>query len=396
MISIQIYGEFEKRLLTKHFTSMFIPVVLPSNMIENVTRPTLILDLKKMESNIDFMVEKAARLDVKLVPHFKTHQSAELGQYFIQKGIEAITVSSVAMAEYFVKNGWRDITIAFPFNRLETPVINSFIDKGVRIKLLITDEDTIRYLDENLTGVVDVFVEVDTGYRRSGVRSESIEEIRVIADNVSKSKRLNFYGLYAHPGNTYHEDSLEGIQALWADSIQKVNTVRTSLNSDYGDLIVRMGDTPGCTAVEDFTGVDEIGPGNFVFYDLVMNYLNVCEESDIAVAVACPIVAKHEDRKEIIIHGGAVHFSKDHLFDDNEQKFFGEVVILGEQGWSNIIPNAKLISISQEHGILKVSDDFFDTLKVGDVVGILPIHSCLTANLLKEYRTFEGHRIEHM
>ena len=127
-----------------------------------------------------------------------------------------------------------------------------------------------------------------------------------------------------------------------------------------------------------------------------MNYLNVCDESDIAVAVACPVVAKNESDLRLVVHGGAVHFSKDHLFGDKEQKFFGEMVILTNEGWSSIIPDAKLISVSQEHGIIQVDADTFQEIQVGDVVGVLPIHSCLTANLLKEYHTFDGKMYEHL
>lgn len=365
-------------------------------MLETITRPTLILDLEKMKSNIHFMANKASRLGVKLVPHFKTHQSKEIGQYFLDHDIRAIAVSSVMMAEYFVENGWRDITVAFPFNRLEVTAINRFLEQGVRVKLLISDVDTVAFLAEHLQGSVDLFIELDTGYNRSGISIDDMTEIELIANEMAKSSKTDFYGLYCHPGNTYHEDSLEAIKLLWADSIEKVNEVRNGLMNFSDSLIIRMGDTPGCSVVEEMDGVDEIGPGNFVFYDLVMNYLNVCEESDIAVAVACPIVAKYDGRREIIIHGGAVHFSKDHLFDENEQKFFGEVVILNEEGWSDIIPEAKLISVSQEHGILKVNQEVFDALKVGDIVGILPIHSCLTANLMGEYLTFSGQKLEHM
>lgn len=366
-------------------------------MLDSITRPTLLLDIEKMKSNLDFMVSKANRLNVTLVPHFKTHQSKEIGQYFLDRGIEAITVSSVQMAEYFAENGWKDITVAFPFNRLETAAINRLIAAEIKIKLLITDRDTVAFLADHLEGSVDLFIELDTGYNRSGVDSDDIATIKLIVDEMAKSEKTAFYGLYLHPGNTYAQDSLDEIKSLWADAIQKINQVRDALTlSGVGDILVRMGDKPGCCVVDEMDGVDEIGPGNFVFYDLVMNYLNVCKESDIAVAVACPVVAKHDGRKELVIHGGAVHFSKDHLFDENEHKFFGEVVILEDSGWSSIIPDSKLVSISQEHGVLKVCEDLFNILEVGDVVGILPIHSCLTANLMSEYVTLSKHRLTHM
>lgn len=349
-----------------------------------------------MEANIDLMLERADQLNVRLVPHFKTHQSKQVAAFFSDRGIGAITVSSVQMAEYFVAHGWNDITVAFPFNRLELGVINHFIEQGVKVKLLVTDRETVSFMQEGLVGEVDVFIELDAGYNRSGVSTDDIQGVKAIVQQMNRSEKTNFYGLYCHPGDTYHSDSIEGIKSLWADAIKRVNTVREALSDFIPSLIVRMGDTPGCAVVENMEGVDEIGPGNFVFYDLVMNYLNVCRVSDIAVAVACPIVAKNDARKEIIIHGGAVHFSKDHLFDKDEKKFFGELVIINDTDWSDIIPDTRLISISQEHGILKVPEELFETLQVGDVIGILPIHSCLTANLMGKYLTFEGEQFEHM
>lgn len=362
----------------------------------NISRPTLLLDSEKMEHNIDKMIRIAGEHEVRLVPHFKTHQSKEIGSVFSEKGIEAITVSSVEMAEYFARSGWKDITIAFPFNRLETTAVNTLMENGVRMKLLVTDIDTVNYLAKHLTGALDLLIEIDTGYGRSGVLHSDQETLRTIAEAIHASPKLNFYGLYCHLGNTYHADGIEEIQKLWSRTIEILNALRHGLKDISTELKIRMGDTPGCSVVQDMNGVDEIGPGNFVFYDLVMNYLDVCTEDEIAVAVACPVVAKHEDRMEVVIHGGAVHFSKDHLFDAEEQKFFGELVILEEKGWSSIIEGAKLTSISQEHGILRVTEELFETLRIGDVVGILPIHSCLTANLMRSYISFDGQKLEHM
>jgi D-serine deaminase-like pyridoxal phosphate-dependent protein len=361
-----------------------------------ITRPTLLLNEKQCKANIRKMVDKAKRLNVELVPHFKTHQSSEIGEWFRSAGVEAITVSSVKMAEFFAKEGWENITIAFPFNVLEIPVINQLLEKNITITLFAVNEFAVERLNQELIAPVNVFIELDAGYPRSGIPTDSMTEVNQLAKSIEKGKMTNLYGLYCHPGNTYQSNSIEEIRQIWTAGIKKVNTVKDNLGELGVELKIRMGDTPGCTVVENFEGVDEIGPGNFVFYDLVMNYLNVCSDDEIAVAVACPVVAKSAQRNEIIIHGGAVHFSKDHLFDGQEQKFFGEVVILEEEGWSSIIEGIKLTSLSQEHGILKVSAEIFEAIEVGDVLGILPIHSCLTANLMKSYLTFDGQVINHL
>ena len=310
------------------------------------------------------------------MPHFKTHQSKEIGEIFRVKGVNEITVSSVKMAEYFVAHGWKNITIAFPINVLEVASINAMIEKGHGTTILLNHIESITSLDKSLTGTIKAFIEIDAGYGRSGVPSSDSFQVQEIALAVNDSKCIQLRGLYSHPGDSYECDSVEAIKDLWVGTKEKIINLKEQLFANDEDIIVRIGDAPGCSVVEDFNGVDEIGPGNFIFYDLVMNYLNVCDESDIAVALAVPVVAKSKERLEVIIHGGAVHLSKDHLFDANEQKFFGEMVVFTEDGWSPIIEGVKLKSVSQEHGILSVSEEIFDQIELGDVIGILPIHSC--------------------
>lgn len=90
----------------------------------DITVPTLVLDENKVRENIRRMAEKAKKAGVRLRPHTKTHQSAEIAGWYRDYGIDGITVSSLTMAEYFADHGWDDITVAFPANILEIETIN--------------------------------------------------------------------------------------------------------------------------------------------------------------------------------------------------------------------------------------------------------------------------------
>lgn len=65
-----------------------------------LVEPTLLLDKQKCLSNIAMMIEKARKNNIIFRPHFKTHQSHEVGRWFRSFGVDKITVSSVKMAEY--------------------------------------------------------------------------------------------------------------------------------------------------------------------------------------------------------------------------------------------------------------------------------------------------------
>ena len=55
--------------------------------------PFLQLDEVKVRNNIKKMAAKASGSGIKFRPHFKTHQSLEIGNWFREFPIDGITVS---------------------------------------------------------------------------------------------------------------------------------------------------------------------------------------------------------------------------------------------------------------------------------------------------------------
>jgi D-serine deaminase-like pyridoxal phosphate-dependent protein len=159
--------------------------------------------------------------------------------------------------------------------------------------------------------------------------------------------------------------------------------------ADFPGFSITIGDTPGCTIVEEFGPIKEISPGNFVFYDVMQVNIGSCTYNDIAVVMACPVVGKNHGRNELLIHGGAVHFSKEVLTDADGTMQFGKLAKITEGGWKDFVPGCYLKSISQEHGLIHASDEFIQKTQIGDLVYIYPAHSCLTADLMKSYLTTE-------
>ena len=65
------------------------------------------------------------------------------------------------------------------------------------------------------------------------------------------------------------------------------------LKASYGHTMgfsITMGDTPGCTLSEDFGPIEEISPGNFVFYDAMQVGIGTCTYDDIAVVIVDGII----------------------------------------------------------------------------------------------------------
>lgn len=360
----------------------------------NISKPTLLLNKEQCMSNILQMQEKARKSDTRFRPHFKTHNSAFIGNWFRKQGIHSITVSSLSMAKFFSAYGWRDITIAFPVNLLELNQISE-LSHEVNLNIQADAFHLLPKLESGLSYPVGFFIEVDTGHHRTGVMWKDLAEIDRMIDFLFQSNRLRFKGFITHSGHTYSADSREEILDIYKDTVIKMQYLKDRYLEAWPELIISIGDTPSCSLVDDFTGVDEIRPGNFVFFDLMQYSLGACELEQIAVALACPIVAKSHQRNELTIYGGAIHFSKDFLFKSSGERIYGYVVKLGEKGWSRPIPGAYLAGLSQEHGIIRATREFIEEARIGEILCILPIHSCLAANLMKGYLTLEGEMIEY-
>ena len=142
------------------------------------------------------------------------------------------------------------------------------------------------------------------------------------------------------------------------------------------------------------------GPSNFVFYDLTQMTIGSCSAADVGFVVACPVVAVHPERNEIVLYGGAVHLSKEILPHADGTPSYGGVVWLPRAGGVLRSPAPGQRSLSQEHGVVHASKPAWQgglaSVQVGDLLGVLPVHSCLTADLLKEYRMGTGGRHKMM
>jgi D-serine deaminase-like pyridoxal phosphate-dependent protein len=56
--------------------------------------------------------------------------------------------------------------------------------------------------------------------------------------------------------------------------------------------------------------------------------------------------------------------------------------------------NIYISNVSQEHGVLEQCGELVREINIGESLLFLPVHSCLTANLMRTYRTLDGRQID--
>lgn len=364
-------------------------------MLENIQVPTLLLDEAICRQNIQKIADKARKSQVVLRPHFKTHQSRAVGQWCWEAGVRQITTSSLRMAQYFADD-WSDITVAFPVNVREMDKIQDLAAR-IQLNVLAESPEALHALASGLQDPVGIFFKIDVGTHRTGIDPHKIGYIRELLQICQSSSLLTFKGFLAHAGHAYREHTEAEIVKVHQESIRLLQNLKKEFIREFPRLLISSGDTPTASRMQDFSGLDEIRPGNLVFYDLYQQSHGNCRMEDIAVCMACPVVAKHPDRGELVVYGGAVHFSKDYLIHpDTGKPYFGQVTHLRENGWQADTSHNYMARLSQEHGIVKLSPEVMAQYQVGDLIGVLPVHSCLTANLMRSFTNLKGEPLDAM
>jgi len=358
-----------------------------------ITGPQLTVDRETCISNIERMKEKVAGSNISFRPHFKTHQSITIGRWFREKGISRITVSSIKMAYYFAGDGWKDILVAIAYNPREYGLYEKLADK-CKLCLTISCPEAAAILSKQCRVPIDVMIKVDTGYNRSGIVWNDKSGLRLIIDNLMKNKNIDIRGFMTHDGSTYAMNNPEQIMDEYKVSVNRLKSCRD--NSGLDRAIISAGDTPSASIVDELGDIDEIRPGNFVFFDLMQYLIGSCSFNQIATALMAPVIDIRRSQGLLVVHAGAVHLSKDSIVIDN-RPVYGMVADYDDSGWQKPEVSTYITSLSQEHGIIKFNEpDRILKYKPGDLLAIIPVHSCLTADCMGRYMLDNGELIDHM
>ncbi|MCX6053619.1 MAG: alanine racemase [Chloroflexi bacterium] len=362
------------------------------NILDQIDQPTLLLDEAGTRKNISRLSARAREKAVSFRPHFKTHQSAQIGEWFRDQKVDRITVSSVEMAEYFALHGWQNISIAFSLNIRQIARIEA-LARQVHLEVLIENEEALAALSIPSSSELGIWIKIDAGSARTGVSWQNAAAVLALCESVKRNKRLTLLGLLTHSGNTYQASDRIEVCRIFREGVDRLGEVRSFLEAaGWAGLKVSVGDTPGCSLCPDWSEIDEVRPGNFVFYDASQAHAGSCAFEEISLALACPVVAKHPRRREVVVYGGAVHLSKDFLLVGGE-KSYGLPALRSGNRWGAPIPGGRVRALSQEHGMVRIPGTEFDQISIGDLLFILPAHSCLSVQVMGEYLALSGEKI---
>ena len=360
--------------------------------LETLKTPSLVLDLTKVKRNAEQMSRRVKQFGADLRPHIKTHKCIEVGRIQTAGHSGAVTVSTLAEARAFAANGFSKITYAIP---IEPGKFREAIDisRDCELSLITDDVDVPDQLNDAARQAnvhLNLFLKVDCGYHRCGVEPTNPDALE-IPRRISNASNLRFAGILTHAGHSYNCQTKAEVLALAKHERDVMAGFADVLRKEVGPVpIASIGSTPTITSVDHLDGIDEVRPGNYIFFDAFQATLGSCSFDDCALTVLASVVHRDRGRRKVIIDAGAIALSKDrgpiHL---NRDCGYGKVLNL--QGGDL---NLTVSEMSQEHGVLIAKDEnTFDGLKVGSRVRVLANHSCLTAAQHSFYNVLEGENI---
>jgi D-serine deaminase-like pyridoxal phosphate-dependent protein len=220
-------------------------------------------------------------------------------------------------------------------------------------------------------------IEIDTDGHRAGVRPDDRDRLLAIAGTLHDHGAV-CGGVLTHAGGSYQGRSHEQIaQIAEAERSGSVHAAETLRSAGFPAKTVSIGSTPTALFTERLDGVTEVRAGVFVFFDLVMAGINVCQTDDIALSVLTTVIGHQADKGWALIDAGWMATSRDRgTARQPVDQGYGLVCDSG----GVLIPDLIVADANQEHGIIAHRHGGpLPALPVGTRLRILPNHACATA-----------------
>ena len=342
--------------------------VIEPREASSLETPVPIVDLDRMERNLDRLASYSAEHGLGLRPHIKTHKTPWIAAEQIARGAVGLTCATAHEAQ--VMSGVTgDLLVAYP--PVAPPRIQRLLALPHEVDLMVAldSAESIERLAaaaRDAGRAVRVLVELDVGMHRVGL--PKVPDAIQLARLVRQRPPLRYAGFAFYPGHIreaveQQESSLQLLAGQLTAALAAFE--REGLEPD----VVSGGSTPTMFRTHELPGVTEFRPGTYVFNDRTTAAVNACEWDDCALTVAATVVSTAVPGQAVI---------------DAGSKALGREPLRGPEGEGfgalRDHPEVYVRSMSEEHGILELKDTDWRP-RVGDVVHVIPNHVCIVVHL---------------
>ncbi|MDQ7072200.1 MAG: alanine racemase, partial [Rhodobacterales bacterium] len=332
--------------------------------------PALILDVDRLKTNANRMLDHCRQLGVFLRPHLKTAKSIDVAKIATGGRMSGITVSTLAEADYFETAGFDDILYAVAITPNKFERVRSITERTGKKLVLVLDSVEMAQAVAASTLGNQVLIEIDCGESRGGLSPGDPALL-----GIARQLGSQFHGVMSHAGHSYSTNDISKVKNIAKSEIgAAVGAADRIRNSGLPVTVVSIGSTPTVLHGVDFKGITEVRAGIYLLNDLSQYGRNICRLEDIALSVLATVIGHNRGAGIMTVDAGALAMSK----DIGANNFLPEAKF----GWlcdvDTLEPTGLAVDIvHQEHGSVKIKDPaLFDRFPIGSMVRILPGHAC--------------------
>jgi len=326
-----------------------------------------------------------------LRPHAKTHKSPEMARRQLARGAVGICCAKLGEAEVFAASGITDIRLPYPLNPANADRVVKLLDH-TRLSFIVDDADVAQGWSTAMRSAgreVDVLVKVDVGFHRCGIDPDRNGAAEMIA-RVAGLPGLRFRGLLSHAGHAYNAGSEQEIAAIAASEAETLTRLACEVER-LGVAVPEksVGATPSARFSLGQAGVTEMRPGNYIYFDRTQVGLGAATWEDCALTVLARVVSRPAPDR-LILDCGSKTLSNDLARSYGPTP--GHGVVFTALDTTTPEDALAIERLSEEHATVRIGGAG-SGLAPGDLVRVLPNHSCVVSNLVDAAWLVDGHRV---
>jgi len=332
--------------------------------VAELETPAAIVDLDRLERNLERVAGYAAGHGLDLYPHTKTHKTIEIARRQIELGARGLTVAKSEEAAAFAA---LDVPLLVHYPVVGAAKVERVAALAERVPVTVAIDSLAAAtpLARALAGrdaSAEALIEVDVGLRRTGVEPAAAGDLA--AAMVALDGGLEVSGISCYPGHLRDDRGriAAGLEAVAAD----LRVARDSLAAQ-GIACRRISGGSTATLFESHrTPVTEIRPGNYALLDR-QEARGAFTADDCALRVLATVVSTAVPGR-IVLDAGSKALSE-------------APPPPGEGGFGTVVghPAITIDALSEEHGHGTVAVSAVAP-EIGSRVEVIPNHACTCVN----------------
>ena len=335
---------------------------------DELETPALLVDLDRMDANLDRAAAYSRKHGIALRPHIKTHKSPQLAREQLRRGAAGVTCATPFEAEV-MSEVTSDILVMYPPVGSQRASRLAHLAQRVRLTVALDSEKAVTDLAAatiDAGSSVRVLVEIDAGMHRVGLQTAA--DAIALARRVTDSPGLELAGMAFYPGHIRgpvgeHHSQLAELSRIVSTTKRAIEGTGLAVEA------VSAGSTPTMWRTHEIEGVTEMRPGTYIFNDRTTADIGACTLDECALTVLATVVSTAVPG-QAVIDAGTKALGREPM-RAGASEGFGCV-------WDR--PDVIVKSMSEEHGILDLSRSTWRP-RVGERVRVVPNHVCIVVHL---------------